>query len=72
MKATELRQKSADELQKELVELRKEEFGMRMQRSTGQMSNPSRFKVIRKDVARIKTILNEIKRGSATDGPAGV
>jgi len=54
-----LRAKSADELKNELVELRKEEFNLRMQRGTGQLSNTARFKQIRRQVARIKTILNE-------------
>lgn len=57
--AAELRKKSATELNDELVELRKEEFGLRMQRGTGQLANPARFKAIRKEVARILTILNE-------------
>jgi len=58
-RAAELRAKSATELKDELVELRKEEFGLRMKRGTGTLSDTSRFKKIRKDVARIKTILNE-------------
>lgn len=58
-RAAELRAKSADELKEELVALRKEEFNLRMQRGTGQLSNTARFKKIRRDVARIKTILNE-------------
>ena len=58
-KAAELRDKSADELNEELVALRKEEFGLRMQRGTGQLANNARFKQIRRQVARIKTVLNE-------------
>jgi len=58
-KAAALRSKSAQELKDELVELRKEEFNLRMQRGTGQLSNTARFKEIRRSVARIKTILNE-------------
>lgn len=58
-RAAELRGKSAEELKEEIVELRKEEFNLRMQRGTGQLSNTARFKQIRRDVARIKTILNE-------------
>jgi len=58
-RASELRAKSAAELKDELVVLRKEEFNLRMQRGTGQLSNTARFKDIRRDVARIKTILNE-------------
>lgn len=57
--AAELRAKSASELKDEMVELRKEEFKLRMQRGTGQLSNTARFKEIRRQVARIKTILNE-------------
>lgn len=57
--AAALRSKSAQELKDELVELRKEEFNLRMQRGTGQLSNTARFKQIRREVARIKTILNE-------------
>lgn len=56
-----LRAKSAAELTDELVELRKEEFKLRMQRGTGQLANTSRFKQIRREAARIKTILNEQK-----------
>lgn len=58
-RAAELRAKSAEELKQEMVDLRKEEFNLRMQRGTGQLSNTARFKQIRRDVARIKTILNE-------------
>jgi len=58
-KAAALRAKSASELKDELVELRKEEFSLRMKRGTGQLSDTSRFKKIRREVARIKTILNE-------------
>lgn len=58
-RGAELRAKSATELKDELVELRKEEFSLRMKRGTGQLSDTSRFKKIRREVARIKTILNE-------------
>ncbi len=58
-RAAELRAKSATELKDELVGLRKEEFSLRMKRGTGQLSDTSRFKKIRREVARIKTILNE-------------
>ena len=53
------------ELETELLELRKEQFNLRMQNSTGQMTNPSRFKVIRREIARIKTQMNEINRAEA-------
>ena len=57
MIASEIRDKSDQELKDVLVELRKEQFGLRMQRGTGQMANPARFKDIRRDVARIYTII---------------
>ena len=53
------------ELATELLELRKEQFNLRMQNSTGQMTNSSRFKVIRREIARIKTRINDINRAEA-------
>ena len=53
------------ELEIELLELRKEQFNLRMQNSTGQMTNTSRFKVIRREIARIKTQMNDINRAEA-------
>ena len=53
------------ELETELLELRKEQFNLRMQNSTGQMTNSSRFKVIRREIARIKTQMNDINRAKA-------
>ena len=53
------------ELATELLELRKEQFNLRMQNSTGQMTNTSRFKVIRREIARIKTQMNNISRAEA-------
>ena len=64
-RATELRAKSATELKDELVDLRKEEFSLRMKRGTGSLADTSRFKKIRRDVARIKTILNEQAKSAA-------
>ncbi len=49
-------------LQSELLGLRKEQFNLRMQNATGQMTNPARFKVVRREIARIKTRMNEIER----------
>ena len=59
MKASELRAKGADELQKELLELRKAQFGMRMQVATQQLTNTSQLGKVRKDIARIKTVQRE-------------
>ena len=66
MKATELREKSQDELNSSLEELLKEQFNLRMQQGTGQLSRPSRMKEVRKDIARIKTVMNEMKSGDAS------
>lgn len=62
MKAKELRIKSADELQKELISLRKAQFGLRMQLATQQTTNVSEARKLRREVARIKTILTEKAR----------
>lgn len=59
MKASELRQKGDSELAKELLELRKAQFSMRMQLATQQLSNTSQVGKVRKDIARVKTILRE-------------
>jgi len=64
MNASDLREKSADELNKELVELLREQFSLRMQNGTGQLSRPHQVKIVRRNIARIKTILNE-KAGKA-------
>ena len=64
MNESDLREKSADELNKELVELLREQFSLRMQNGTGQLSRPHQVKVVRRNIARIKTILNE-KAGKA-------
>ena len=48
------------ELRSELLELRKEQFNLRMQRGTGQLANPSRFKMVRRQIARVKTRINEL------------
>ena len=58
----ELRGKDAEQLNTELTALRQEEFNLRMQRATGQLENSARFSQIRKDCARILTLLNEQKR----------
>ena len=62
MKASELRTKTAEELREELLKLRREQFNLRMQQAKGQMARPDQFGKVRKDIARIKTVLNELKR----------
>jgi large subunit ribosomal protein L29 len=59
MKATELRQKTKDELNSLLLDLARERFNLRMQKSTGQLSKPSEVKRVRREMARIQTVMNE-------------
>ena len=70
LKAAELRAKSADDLQRELRELRREQFNLRMQRGAGQLANPMRFNAVRKDIARIKTVLTEKSAAAKPSTPA--
>ena len=58
MKASEIRQKSATELGELLVDLRKQQFDLRMQLGTGQLAEPHKLRQVRRDIARIKTVLN--------------
>ncbi len=62
MNATDLRSKSADELNDELVALRREQFNLRMQHATGELTQNHEHGRVRKDIARVKTVLNELKR----------
>lgn len=64
MKATELRQKKSEELRQEMTELLQELFKLRMQKGVGQVARPSAFKKVRREIARIKTILNERARAA--------
>ena len=59
MKASELRGKSGEELQKELEGLLRAQFGLRMQVATQQLSNTSQLNKVRKDIARVRTIMKE-------------
>ena len=59
MKATELRTKSEDELKDSLLGLRKEAFNLRFQRASGQLENTARIREVRRDIARIKTVLHQ-------------
>ena len=68
MKAADLREKTADQLRDELAALKKEAFNLRFQAATGQLENTARMSAVRKDVARVKTILNEKARAVA-QGP---
>ena len=65
VKAEELRAKTPDELKNQLVELKKEQFNLRFQVAGGQVENPSRARVVRREIARIKTVLGQ--RASAVE-----
>jgi large subunit ribosomal protein L29 len=62
MNVSDLRQKSADELKLELDGLLREQFNLRMQKGTGQLSRPDQVQKVRRNIARIKTVLNEKSR----------
>ncbi|UHD15608.1 50S ribosomal protein L29 [Thiocapsa bogorovii] len=66
MKANELRTRSPEELEKELMNLLREQFNLRMQRGTGQLSKPSQMKAVRREIARVKTIMGEQKTRAAS------
>jgi large subunit ribosomal protein L29 len=59
MKAGELRGKKVSELREELVELRREQFNLRMQKAIGQTPRSDRITKVRRDIARVKTVMNE-------------
>ena len=62
MKAADLRNKSVQELNDELVALRREQFNLRMQQATGELTQVHQHSCVRKDIARVKTVLNELAR----------
>ncbi len=65
MKTADLRSKTPDELETELMTLRKEQFNFRFQKSTGQLENTGRVRLVRRDIAKIKTVQAELKSGKA-------
>jgi len=67
MNAAELREKTPDQLRDALADLKKESFNLRFQTATGQSENTSRMKAVRRDAARVKTVLNEIAASAATE-----
>ncbi|TFG41342.1 MAG: 50S ribosomal protein L29 [Chromatiales bacterium] len=67
MKAADLRSKSVEELNNELIALRREQFNLRMQQATGELTQVHQHGRVKKDIARVKTILNEVAR-TAGDG----
>jgi len=68
MKAADLRDKTPDQLRDQLLQLKKEAFNLRFQKATGQLENTARMHVVRRDVARVKTVLNQ--KAAAAAGEA--
>jgi large subunit ribosomal protein L29 len=68
MNASELREKTPDQLRDQLVQLKKEAFNLRFQQATGQLENTARMRVVKRDTARVLTILNE--KATAAAGEA--
>jgi large subunit ribosomal protein L29 len=62
---SELKKSTPADLEKRLLEARKEQFNLRMQRGTGQLTRPSQMRVVRRDIARIKTVMTQLKAGGA-------
>ena len=63
MKAKDLRAKSASDLSAELLKLRREQFNLRMARATGQAAKPDQFSKVRRNIARVKTVLAQGRQG---------
>ena len=66
MKAPDLRDKTPDQLRDQLASLKKEAFNLRFQKATGQLENTSRMQAVRRDAARVKTILNQKAAAAAS------
>ena len=64
-KTADIRAKTPDELEAQLVDLRREQFNLRFQRATGQSESVGRVRVVRREIARVKTIIAERNRASA-------
>lgn len=64
MKASELREMTRDELRQKLDELYQEQFNLRFQVATRQLENTSRFRQVRRDIARVKTLMRELELGA--------
>lgn len=64
MKASDIRDKSIDELKQDEIDLRKELFNLNFQKVTGEIENPMRIRQVRKDIARVLTVLNEKARSA--------
>ena len=70
MNAKELRQKQAAELREELIKLRREQFNLRLAAASGQPARPDQHQKVRRNIARVKTVLNEIAGAKSAGGKA--
>jgi large subunit ribosomal protein L29 len=66
-KIGDIRDRSVDQLTDQLATLKKEQFNLRFQRATGQLENTARFRVVRRDIARIQTVLAERARAAKAE-----
>ena len=67
MKAADVRAKTEDELKDNLAQLRKEQFNLRFQRASGQLENTARVRQVRRDIARIKTVLHSMRQTASKE-----
>ncbi len=67
MNASELREKTPDQLREQLGSLKKEAFNLRFQQATGQLENTARIRIVRRDTARVKTVLNQKAANAAAE-----
>ncbi len=65
MKADDLRSKTADELRDAVMDLRKEQFNLRFQKASGQLENTARAREVRRDIARVKTMLRNLQQAAS-------
>lgn len=65
MEASDIRTKTDDELKDQLVQLKKEQFNLRFQKANGQLESTSRVRQVRRDIARVSTVVSERKRAAA-------
>ena len=70
MKAADIRQMTIDQIDDEVLKLKKEQFNLRFQRATGQLENTARVREVRRDIARLKTIAQQKRQGSAKPAAA--
>ena len=67
MKAADIKVMTVDQIDDEVLKLKKEQFNLRFQRATGQLENPMRLKVLRRDIARVKTYRRALARGAEAE-----